>query len=284
MARRLAQDGHTVRVMSRTLDRVRKMFVDDEEHDNSLSFEAVQGDVEDAESLRKAMTGCTGVHLNLASVNGDWDLERRGAQVASKVASETKGMKRITIITGASTCEEYAWFPGTKAKLGAENALKDSGVPYTIFRCTMFMETLPNWVQGGQKAFIVGDQPNPWHWIAAKDYASMAYSSEKAANKTFYVYGPEKLTMEEALNIYIPTCAPNAKITHVPFWVMWLIGWIRGSNGVILRKVVIPLFQYFQKVQELGDESDIAEANSVLGFPTTTVQAWCDEYHTVQHQ
>ena len=270
VARRLAEDGHTVRVMSRNLDRLRGMF-------DQGTFEAVQGDVDDAESLREAMDGCTGVHLNLAG-NGDWDLERRGAQVASKVASETAGMKRITTITGASTCDENAWFPGTKAKLEAENALKASGVPYTIFRCTMFMETLPKWVQGN-KAFIVGDQPTPWHWIAAQDYASMvskSYSAPEAANKTFYAYGPQTLTMEEALNIYIPTCAPDAKISNVPFWFMRLFSWVSGKAEI--RTTVIPLFEYFHKVRELGNEADIAEANSVIGAPTITVQAWCEAY------
>jgi uncharacterized protein YbjT (DUF2867 family) len=273
VARRLAEEGHKVRVMSRNLAKAKSMFYGE-------GFEAVEGDVEDQESLRKAMTGCTGVHLNLAGHDGDCDLERRGAQVASKVASEIEGMKRITIITGATTCEENDWFPGTKAKLEAEKAIKASGVPYTIFRCTMFMESLPKWVQG-KTAHIMGEQHTLWHWVAAKDYAdmvAMAYCFEEAANKTFYVYGPEKLTMEQALKIYIPACAPNAKISHVSFWSMKL------PHKAHLRKDILPWMRYFNKVRELGGEVDIAEANGVLGAPVVTVEAWCEAQRGKQQQ
>ncbi len=127
VARRLAADGHAVRVMSRNRERVAARF--------GGGFEPVGGDVEDAAALRRAMDGCTGVHLNLAG-GADWDLERRGAVTASRLAEES-GIRRLTIISGASTCENNAWFPGTRAKLEAERAIIDSGVPYTIFRCTM---------------------------------------------------------------------------------------------------------------------------------------------------
>lgn len=263
VARRLAESGHNVRVMSRSISRAKSLFDDSK-------FQIVQGDVEDEESLRKAMEGCTCVHLSLSG-NG----EQRGAEVASKVASETPGMKRISIITGATTCQENAWFPSTKAKYQAEQALKKCGVPYTIFRCTMFMESLPKW-----RAVIVGKQDTLWHWVAAKDYANMvanAYNSfEASADKTFYVYGPETLTMEQALKIFIPTCAPEATIEYMPFWKARLVSWLPGNE--YLRDVVLPWMNYFEKVRELGNEEDIEKANTALGSPTVTVKDWCEAY------
>jgi uncharacterized protein YbjT (DUF2867 family) len=279
VARRLAKDGHKVRVMSRSKLRLKDMFGDDD-----TKFEAVEGNVEDEKSLRKAMADCTGVHLNLSGEPGDWDLERRGAEVASRVAAETTGMKRITIISGASTCEENSWFPGTKAKWEAENAVKASGVPYTIFRCTMYMETLTKFVRD-DKAIILGKQPNPRHWVAAEDYAAMvskAFVSEEAANQTFYVYGPEAMTMEEALNIYIRTCAPGANIVRTPFWLMKVITWMTGKDE--LRKVGIPLFEYFENITEPEVEANAAKANAVLGAPTVTVEAWCEAHYAKTHE
>lgn len=269
VARRLAQEGHTVRVMSRSIDKIQSRF-------DSNTFQLCQGDVQDSESLKKAMTGCTGVHLNLSG-NG----ESQGALVASKVASEIEGLKRISVITGATTCEQNAWFPGTNAKLHAEKALKASGVPYTIFRCTMFMESLPKWVLvDDKKAFIVGEQHTLWHWVAAEDYANMvarAYGSlESTANKTFYVYGPEALTMEQALKIYIPTCVPEAKIEHCPFWQMRLVSWMPGKEHI--RNVILPWMEYFSRVRELGDQADIDESKRVLGAPTITVTDWCEAH------
>lgn len=269
VARRLAKDGHTVRVMSRELEKVKAVF-------DSDTFQCVEGNVEDEESLKKAISGCTGVHLSLSGSG-----EQQGAAVASRVAPETTGLKRITVITGATTCEENAWFPGTRAKLESEKAIKASGVPYTIFRCTMFMESLPKWTKGG-RAYIIGHQPTLWHWVAAKDYANMvarAYSNlEASKNKTLYVYGPESMTMEQALNIYIPLCAPDTTIQHVPFWLMRLVSWMPGKEH--LRNVILPWMGYFSKVEELGGQADIAESNEILGAPTATVNDWCEMYAT----
>jgi uncharacterized protein YbjT (DUF2867 family) len=256
VARHLAADGFKVRVMSRSLDRLTMYDAD--------RFEAVEGDVEDVESLRKALEGCTGVHLNLSGGN----LERRGAEIVSRVAFE-KGVKRISVITGATTCEANAWFPATRSKLDAEIAVKSSGIPYTVFRCTMFMESMPKWIIQN-KAYIVGEQPTLWHWIAAEDYAmlvSKAFATPEAENKTFYVYGPESMTIEEALTTYTLTY-PDVKLTRIPFWWARILSLMPGNAK--LRKS-LPMFEYLPKVSEPP-----AEANSLLGEPKITVHAWCE--------
>jgi uncharacterized protein YbjT (DUF2867 family) len=258
VARHLASDGFKVRVMCRSLDRLTKMF-------DAHCVEAVEGDVEDVESLSKALEGCSGVHLNLSGGN----LESRGAENVSRIALE-KGVKRISVITGATTCEENAWFPATRSKLQTETAIKASGIPYTIFRCTMFMESMPKWIVR-DKIYMVGGQPTCWHWIAAEDYAmlvSKAFVTPEAANKTLYVYGPEQKTIEEALTIYTSTF-PTVKLVKVPFWWARILSWM--PDHAMLRKS-LPMFEYLPQVSELGDA---VEANSLLGEPTITVKAWC---------
>jgi uncharacterized protein YbjT (DUF2867 family) len=258
VARHLASDGFKVRVMSRSVDRLTKMFHAD-------CFEAVEGDVEDAESLNKALEGCWGVHLNLSGGN----LESRGAEIVCRVAVE-QGVKRISVITGATTCEENAWFPATRAKLDVETAVKASGIPYTIFRCTIFMESMPKWIIR-DKIYMVGEQPTLWHWIAAEDYATLvskAFATSEVANKTLYVYGPEQKTIEDALTIYTSTF-PTIKIVKIPFWSARILSWMPGH--AMLRKS-LPMFEYLPKVSELGDAS---EATFLLGEPTISVKAWC---------
>ena len=71
------------------------------------------------------------------------------------------------------------------------------GVPYTIFRATFFMETLPRFVRR-TRASLLGNQPHPWRWVAADDYARMvaaAYTTPAAANKLLTILGPEPWTM-----------------------------------------------------------------------------------------
>jgi len=93
----------------------------------------------------------------------------------------------VTLIFGASTCKEDAWFPGTKSKLVAERAVQNSGVPFTIFRCTMFIELLPKMMREN-RALIFGQQTTASHFVAAGDYAkivSKALLTHEAANKIF---------------------------------------------------------------------------------------------------
>jgi uncharacterized protein YbjT (DUF2867 family) len=234
------------------------------------AFEFVEGDVSDRASLAKALEGCAAVHVSLNGA-GDWDLERRGAEAVASVASKA-GVQRISLISGASTCVANAWFPMTRAKLEAERAVEASGVPFTIFRCTMFMETLPMFVRDG-KAMVMGRQPHPWRWLAATDFAAMvarALELPEAAGKVLHIRGPEALTMEQAVEIYRKLCAPKAKSMHVPFWMLQVMALLPGAQE--LRRVGLPLMRYFSKVPETGDP---AEAEAMLGAATTTVEAWC---------
>lgn len=263
VVRRLVEDGHEVRAMSRDADRARARLGDE--------IECVAGDVDDPASLDRAMEGCTGVHVSLAG-GADWDLERRGATNAAK-AAKRQGLKRLTYISGASAIEENCWFPMTKAKVEAEAAIRESGVPFTIFKATFFMEALVRFVMNG-RALVMGKQPNPFHLLAAKDYARMvstAFTTPEAANKALYIYGPEAMTFKEALTRYCAICSPDTKVVTIPFWVLWLLA--RVPSRVMLREVGLPMMRYFSKVGEAGDAT---EANELLGAPTTTLEAWSE--------
>jgi hypothetical protein len=138
----------------------------------------------------------------------------------------------------------------------------------------MFMEMLPNLVKG-DKALVLGHQPFPWHFLAASDYARMvakAYVTPEAVGKTLYIYGPEGITMEQAVDQYRAACAPEAKLTQLPFWLVWLVSRIPSRKE--LRQVGYPLMRYFSKVQETGSP---AEANELLGAPSTTLTEWCEK-------
>lgn len=267
VARRLAASNKRVRVMSRDPARARAHLGD--------AFEIVQGDVEDRASLANAVRGCVGVHISLEGRASDWDVERRAAQAVASVA-KNGSVRRITTITGVTVCAENTWFPLIRAKLDAENALRESGVPFTIFRATAFMEMLLNLVQGSV-AMLIGKQTASWHFVAAADYAAMvasAFDTELAAGKTLYVHGPEAWTIPQAVERYRDLCAPQARLVRVPFWVLGIMA--RMPSRRKLREIGLPMMRYLAQVQELGDPS---EANALLGAPTTTLEQWCRARH-----
>lgn len=261
VARRLRADGCQVRIFTRHPDKARPKF--------GAEYEVVGGDVEDQSSLDAASRGCQAVHINLEG-GLDPDLERRGAQNVAAAAAKA-GIQRITYLSGTSVTQENIWYAGTKAKFEAEAAIRASGVPYTIFQATFFMETLPKFVRG-TRASILGRQPHPWRWVAAEDYARMvstAYETPTAANKTLHVFGPQPWTMKQALQTYCRMAQPGAKVGAVPFWMAALIASLSHDKEL---EAVLPFFRYCEKVAEEGDP---AEANALLGAPTTTLEQWC---------
>jgi uncharacterized protein YbjT (DUF2867 family) len=257
VARRLKEDGYQVRLLVRDVDKARKLF--DE------SFETVQGDVTDPGSLERAMEGCQGVHI---SVGGPVD--QLSAENVAALAPKL-GLERISYISGATAFEQNRWFPVTEQKLNAEKAIRECGVPYTVFCPTWPMEQLPRFAREGQP-FLIGKQPSPLHWFAAEDLARMvstAYQREEAANKRFFVHGPEAKTMREALEQYCQAFHPEGKpVSVMPIWLAKVMAFLTRNE---MLKFASELMAYFDKIGEMGDPT---EANQLLGGPTITLDEW----------
>lgn len=214
------------------------------------------------------MQGCHGVHINLQG-GFDYDLERRGAENVSRVASRL-GLQRITYTSGGSVCEENCWYAGTRAKFQAEAAIQASGVPYTIFRDNYFMETLHKLVRG-KLALHIGQHPTPYSWIAADDYARMvskAYATPEAANKVLYVCGPEALTMRQALQIFCRIAHPEARLVHLSIHMATIIAKLGNRQEL---QAALPFIRYCETVKF---SEYPAEANMLLGAPTTMLEMW----------
>ena len=262
VARHLQADGFGVRVLSRNPEKARSHF--------PAPFEVAAGDVEDRTSITAALEDCQAVHINLHGLF-DPALEQRGAVVVARAANQA-GLQRITYLSGASACQENAWFPDTQARLLAEEAIRDSGVPYTIFRANYFMETMHNFVRG-KMLLQIGKHPHPYQWVASADYARMvakAYATPQAANKTLYVCGPQSLTMREALQVLRHAVFPSHKIIYLPIWAARLIAWAGKRREL---QSALPFFEYCEKIKIFLSGSP-EEANALLGAATTTLEGW----------
>ena len=268
VARKLLTDGFSVRVLARNPEKAAQKLGD--------GFEYVPGDVENPESLRSALAGCDGVHINLAggSTPEEYDrIEHRGTANVAQAAQEM-GARRLTYLSGTSVRESNTWFYETKAKYQAEQAIITSGAAYTIFRASWFYESLPLFVRG-KSATMIGKQPHPIHWLAADDYARMvsrAYQTPDSEKRILYLYGPEAIPMTDALRSYCAIAAPEAKISSPPSWLASLFATLTGNSKL---KDVTRLLAYYEKFQE---DNDPGEANTLLGKPTTTLEAWSESH------
>ncbi|MFC1947458.1 SDR family oxidoreductase [Chloroflexota bacterium] len=261
VARRLQKDGYHVKIMDRNIDSA------DDMHDNSV----VWGDVLDKQSIEKALWGCSGIHVSISE-----EVEREGVENIVAVASRL-GIERITYTSGTNVTEENAWSPIIKGKLLAERAIQDSGVPYTIFRPTYFLENLQRFVQGG-KAYVFGKDPVLYHLVALDDYARMvsrSYQTEKGANNILYIHGPHAITLKEALERYCLAFHPEInRISVMPLFLVNFIGTIKRNNRM---KSAGELGRLFTKVGELGDPT---EANEIFGAPEITLEEWVKDLET----
>jgi uncharacterized protein YbjT (DUF2867 family) len=256
----LLKDNFQVKVFTRSKQKARDIFGE--------KVDVATGIIEDAETIKKAMEGCQAVHLNL-----DTNSETIGA-VNAAAAGKEAGMERVSCISGSTVSEETRWHPYINTKYLAEQAIIKSGIDYHIFCPTWFMESLPLMVRKG-KAFVIGKQPNQFHWVAAADYAKMvskAYQIDESKNKRFIVHGPQGMTMHQAMQEYIENLHPEIKkVSTMPVGMAKFMGFITGQKA--LRQVA-SLYAYFEKTPEKGNPS---EANKLLGKPKTQLKEWMKE-------
>jgi uncharacterized protein YbjT (DUF2867 family) len=253
----LKQSGFIVRLMLRNIEKAAKRFGDD--------FEFVKGDINEIESLEKALDNCFGVHINLSG-----EIEQLGVENISSMASKLR-LKRITYISGTSVAEENTWVPLIKRKFMAEKAIRDSNIAYSIFCPTWFMEVLPKYIRGN-RALVFGKQPNPYHLIAADDYARMvaaSYGIEQAINKRFILHGPEGILFHDAVERYCNVYHPEIKeVSTMPYWLATIISTISGKKEM---KVISNWMAAFEKIGEKGDPTD---SNEILGAPRIKLEDW----------
>ena len=260
VARRLRADGFDVRLLARDVGKAATMFGD--------GFDVAAGDVTDVDSLARALAGCDGVHV---SVGGPVD--QLSAENVAALAPRL-GLERITYISGATAAEQNRWFPMTAQKLDAEAAIRACGVPFTLFCPTWPMEQLPRLARGGQP-LLISDRLPPYHWFAADDLGRMvsaAYRLAAAAGQRFYVYGPEAMTMKEAMERYCRAFHPQ--VESVSVMPVEAARAMAKSTGNQMLGFFAELMAYFDRVGEMGDP---AGADRLLGALETTLEAWIED-------
>jgi uncharacterized protein YbjT (DUF2867 family) len=148
------------------------------------------------------------------------------------------------------------------------------------------METLPRHVQG-RLAIVLGKQPYPLHMVAAGDFARMvsrSFRTPEAANRTFFVHGPEAITIADALRLYCSLVEPGKRVVSMP------LGFISVVDALFMRGQLRSTIQLMRVMQRVGERGDPSGANEVLGARTTTLRQWCEklraprfEQHSIPH-
>lgn len=253
--RKLEEAGHQLRLFSRNVHP--GMFIND--------YEIVNGDLFQPEDLENAIDGCDAIHISISVEEED--------QATARIieAAKSNNIRLISMVSGATVCEENRWFKFTDRKFLAEQIVMRSGIPYLVFRPTWFFESMERMVRNG-KAMVPGKQPHPYHWVAADDLGNMvarAYSDESTYNNTYYVFGSERYKMKEIIEKYCSECYPDIdKVSETPLPVLRFIAWISRNRQLAFAT---RLFGYFSRVPEpVVPEKELYP----LGRPQLDFESW----------
>ncbi|MCP4294497.1 MAG: NAD(P)H-binding protein [Proteobacteria bacterium] len=262
----LAKEGFEIKLFVRTPEKAEEMF--------GTCYEIFVGDLQNKESIKNAMKGCSGVHVSLKGgpTPESYELaEHKGTSNIVAVATEL-GIEKLTYLSGATVDSKNRHFYMINAKYNAEEIIKNSGVPYVIFRATTFMESIPLFVQNG-RASMIGKQRYPMHLIAATDFAKMVskvYNSSEIVNQSLNVFGEEAIDLMDALERFCKVSFPKLKVGRVPIWLISIIAYFTRDRNL---KDTIRFMAYLDKTEE-GKELKLA--TDVLGISPLSYQQWCE--------
>jgi uncharacterized protein YbjT (DUF2867 family) len=226
IAREIGARGHRVVILTRRVPAT------------GGSVEYRQADATRPETLQTALTGADTLVISLAFRNSPIEAPRRGQTFelvdaagteALVAAARVAGVKRLVYISGAGAAPDAAkhWF---RAKWRAEEAVRGSGITYTIFR--------PSWVYGpgdsslnrflGMSRWLpfvpqIGNGRQRLAPVFVGDLGALvadALETPAASNATLEVGGPETLTMDEIIRVALRVLGRRRPILHAPVILM----------------------------------------------------------------
>jgi NADH dehydrogenase len=243
--------------------------------------ELVEGDMTDADSLRRAVAGCDAVvHLVALLVGRPEQFERvmsRGTRDLL-AASRDAGVRRLVLMSALGATEETKELvPYYRSKWEMEQAAKDSGLEHVIFRPSFVFGgdggALPTFVRLARYAPvtpIVGSGEQRIQPIWVEDVAAFFAESVRkraAANRTFELGGPDVVSWNELYERIKRTLGKRRPSVHMPMPVM------RVQAAVVERlPLSLPLSRDTLKMMEAGDNTcDMGPALETFGLPLTAL-------------
>lgn len=252
----LTDKGHTVRILIRNVEKTNNIFGD--------TIEIIEGTATNRDDIRAALVGSDAVHINLTP-------STEFAAMQHVVELAAGHLKRITYVSATTLGEENRWFDRVDVKMRTEELLRKSGIPHAVFCPTWVMETLHNFINGNWAVIVLGNNPPPLHFFAASDFGRMvaaSYEDDRALGKRLYVYGPEAITLSDAMEKFVAACYPEARVMR---WKLWQA---RLAAKLLRNESLADVTELIAYLDVAGEHGDSSEANALYGAPAITLDEW----------
>lgn len=216
VAKELIAAGYDVTVAARKVDKLKELFP---------GTRSVKVDVISKQSLSDALKGHEIVYLNLPleqdSKEKDPQPEREGLENIIEMAKQS-GIKRIaylsSIIKDYEGMDGFHWW-AFQIKQEAVKKIRNSGIPYSIFYPSAFMETFEGNMVRGNKLFIGSGSVAKLWFIAGSDYGKQVAKALQIAgdkNQEYTIQGLTGYDWNEASSIFIKNYRKPLKLMKAP--------------------------------------------------------------------
>ena len=230
-------------------------------------------ELHDKIGLNSALKGVDDVYLNLSvspteKKNG-FHPEKEGLANVINAVKKNK-IKRIGYLSSIISRDYKGidwWVFDIKQE--AINTIKKSGVSYSIFYPSSFMENLNNTFIQGNKINIVGKPLYKNWWISGEDYGRQVARSfeilKEGENREYTIQGTEALMMDEAVEIFVKHYKKQSlKIGKAPLGLLKFIG------------IFNPQLKYVSNILEVinncNEKFDAQKTWDELGKPQITIE------------
>ena len=196
--------GFSIRIVARDAAKARLAFP---------TADVVVGDLRDVQSLTNALRGVDVVYLNLSIKQNEKKTDfhtEAGGLTNLLQAAQTAGVRRIgylsSMIMRYQGTNGFHWWVFA-VKQEAVQLIKASGIPYSLFYPSCFMDSLIGTQRAGRFILLVGRSAvRPWY-VSAHDYGKQVTRALQIApdgqNQEYVIQGPEAITQHEAANRFV---------------------------------------------------------------------------------
>ena len=139
------------------------------------------------------------------------------------------------IFVSVFNAERMKHLKGIQAKLRFEEALKQSGMDYSIVYPNGFFSDMLEYLQMANKGrgYVFGSGNNRINPVHGKDLAEVCVKAAESQQKEIQVGGPDIFTHNEILTIAFDVLGKQKKISKIPLWIRNLtVGALRTFTSV----------------------------------------------------
>lgn len=187
-------------------------------------IELLAADLKDTDSLQSALQGTETLYLNLSvhDLNAEFQPEIDGVKNILTAAKGTP-LKHILKISGIGALHPEFNLKGdvfgpNEIRIKSHGLIKDSGIDYTIFHPTWFLNALP-WFLNNDEFTVYGKDIYPFYWTNTTDFAGFIMNTihnKNVYNTELPVQGTEGYTFSQAGEKFIKLIKTTAKIKQIP--------------------------------------------------------------------